>query len=146
MQRSRLPPRTFSLLAWRLPIPLERSPHGFPILGGLKQPCGQRAQLFRSAAKFPSLKRVFAFDFDVSYYDGEHLFVDINTRYPIGHSSSWPGAESVLRFLKQGRRLWSLLEGTTMPNYSLKPARSGSDSVTASTSPLSSRPRHSGPL
>jgi hypothetical protein len=29
--------------------------------------------LFGGAAEFPSLKRVFAFDFDVSYYDGEHL-------------------------------------------------------------------------
>jgi hypothetical protein len=53
--------------------------------------------LFRVAAKHPPLKLVFAFDFDVSHHYSQHPFVDINPRYPIGHSSSWPGAESVLR-------------------------------------------------
>jgi hypothetical protein len=40
---------------------------------------------------------VFTFDFDVRHNYSQHLFMDINSRYPIGHSSSWPGAESVLR-------------------------------------------------
>src|ERR1700683_2921306 len=117
MQRSRLPPRAFALLAKRLPIPLQRFPDGFPILRRrfhnyffsllLEQPCGQRPQLFGGAAKLPSLKRLFAFDFDVTYHYSQHLFVNIDTRYLIGHSSSWPGVESVLRFLKQGRGLSS---------------------------------------
>src|SRR5882762_2907529 len=33
MQRSGPPPCAFSLLAYRLPIPFQRSPHRFPILG-----------------------------------------------------------------------------------------------------------------
>jgi hypothetical protein len=49
------------------------------------------------AVKHPPLKLVFAFDFDVRHNYSQHLFMDINSRYPIGHSSSWPGAESVLR-------------------------------------------------
>jgi hypothetical protein len=37
-------------------------------------------------------------------------------------------------------------QGETTPNYSLNKARSGSDSLTASTSPLTHQPRHSKPL
>src|SRR5258708_12044544 len=107
MPRSRLPPRAFSSLAHRFPIPFQRFPHWFPILGRrfhdyffgllLEQPCRQRSQLFGVAAKPPALKLVFTIDFDVSDNDSQHLLVDINPRYPIGHSSSWPGAESLLR-------------------------------------------------
>src|SRR6516165_2666280 len=50
-------------------------------------------------------------------------------------------------YLNQARRLSPLPQGkTTTPNYSLKHARSGSDRVAASTSPLRSRPRRPGPL
>jgi hypothetical protein len=63
----------------------------------LEQPCGERSQLVGAAAKHPPLKLVLAFDFDVGHNHCQHLFMDINPRYPIGHSSSWPGAENVLR-------------------------------------------------
>src|SRR5713101_2092180 len=107
MQGSRLPPCAFSRLAYRFPTPFQRLPHWFPILGSgfhdyflgllLKQPCRQRSQLFGVAAESPLLKVVFAIDFDVSDNYSQHLLVHINPRYPIGHSSSWLGAESVLR-------------------------------------------------
>src|SRR5256884_9300155 len=104
MQRSRLPPCAFSRLAYRFPIPFQRFPHWFPMLGRrfhdyffgllLEQPRRQRSQLFGVAAKPPPLKLVFAIDFDVRDNYSQHLLVGINPRYP---SSSSPGAESVLR-------------------------------------------------
>src|SRR5215467_7199768 len=107
MQGSRLPPRAFSFLAYWFPISFQHFPHWFPILSRrfhddffgllLKQPCRQQSQLFGVTAKLPPLKLVFVVDFDVRDNYGQHLLVDINSRYPIGHSSSWPGAESVLR-------------------------------------------------
>ena len=39
----------------------------------------------------------FAFDFDVGHNDSQHVFVDINSRYPMGHSSSWLGAYRIPR-------------------------------------------------
>src|SRR5437868_10754881 len=157
MQRPGLAPRAFSLLAEWLPIPLQCFPHWFPILGGrfhdyffsllLEKPCGQASQLFGAAAKLAPLKRVFTFDFDVTDDYRQHLFVNVDSRYPIRHSSSRPGAESVLRFLNQGRGLSLFSPGdTTPPNYPLKYARSGSDSSADSTSPGSSRPRHPRPV
>src|SRR5713226_6443812 len=69
MQRSRLPPCAFSLLAYRFPIPFQHFPHWFPILGRrfhdyffgllLEQPGRQRSQLFGVTAKLPPLKLVF---------------------------------------------------------------------------------------
>ena len=50
-------------------------------------------------------------------------------------------------YLNQGRGLSPLPPGeTTTPNYSLNHARSGSDRLAASNSPLRSRPRRSRPL
>src|SRR5437763_5244765 len=115
MQHPGLAPRSFSLLADWLPIPLQCFPHWFPILGRrfhdyffsllLEKPCGQASQLFGAAAKLAPLKRVFTCDFDVTDDYRQHLFVNVDSRYPIRHSSSRPGAESVLRFLNQGRGL-----------------------------------------
>src|SRR5882762_2460869 len=147
MQRAGPLPCSFPLLAERLPIPFQCFPHGFPILRRrlhdyffgllLDEPRSQRSQLFRVAAKHPPLKLVFAFDFNVGHKYSQHLLVDINSRYPVGHSSSWPGAESVLRYLNQSRGLSPLPQGkTTTPNYSLKHARPGSDRWTASNFPL----------
>jgi hypothetical protein len=72
-QRSGLPPGPFWLLAYRLPLPCQRSPPWFPIWGRrfqdyffglwLQQPCGQRAQWFGVAAQPPALQLVFAFPF-----------------------------------------------------------------------------------
>ena len=63
----------------------------------LDEPRSQRSQLLRVAVKHPPLKLLFAFDFNVGHNYSQHLFVDIDSRYLVGHSSSWPGAESVLR-------------------------------------------------
>src|SRR5215472_17890534 len=62
-------------------------------------------------------------------------------------SSSWRERRACYSYLNQGRGLSLLPQGnTTAPNYSLKHARSGSDSCTASKSPLIIRPHHSEPL
>src|SRR6267143_6297725 len=74
--------------------------------------------------------------------------MNINSRYLIGHQFS-PGRErrACCGYLNQHRGLSPLPQGkTTTPNYPLKHARSGSDRLAASTSPLSTRPRRSGPL
>src|SRR5271167_130749 len=107
MQRSGPAPCAFPLLAYRFPIPFQSSPNWFPILRRrfhdyflgllLDGPCSQRSQLFGGTAKHPPLKLVFTFDFDVRHNDSQDLFMNIDSRYPVGHSSSSPGAESVLR-------------------------------------------------
>src|SRR6266567_4078818 len=95
MQRAGPPPGSFPLLAERLPIPFQCSPYGFPILRRrlhdyffgllLDEPRSQRSQLFRVTAKHPSLKLVFAFDFNVGHNYSQHLLVDIDSRYPVRH-------------------------------------------------------------
>src|SRR5262249_10867709 len=75
------------------------------------------------------------------------VFMNIHSRYPIGHGSSWLGAESAALTLTRVAGYSPLPQGkTTTPNYSLNHARSGSDNWTASTDLSGSRPRHSGPL
>src|SRR5208283_567108 len=61
-------------------------------------------------------------------------------------ASSWRERRACCSYLNQGYGL-SLLpqRNATTPNYSLNHARSGSDSLTASTSPIWLRPRRSGP-
>src|SRR6266478_4785803 len=78
---------------------LRRRLHDYFVGLLLEEPRSQRSQLFRLAAKHPPLKLVFAFDFNVGHNYSQHLLVDIDSRYLVGHSSSWPGAESVLRLL-----------------------------------------------
>src|SRR5262249_12861965 len=107
MQRSGPPPCAFSLLADRLPIPFQRFPHWFPILRRrfhdyffdllLDEPFRQQSQMARVAAKLAPLKLILAFDFDVGHDYGSPSLMNIDSRYSVRHSSSWPGAESVLR-------------------------------------------------
>src|SRR2546423_1323077 len=56
-----------------------------PICLLLDEPRSQRSQLFRVTAKHPSLKLVFAFDFNVGHNYSQHLLVDIDSRYPVRH-------------------------------------------------------------
>src|SRR6266446_7954546 len=71
-------------------------------------------------------------------------------RFPLICGTSLPpGRErrACRGYLNQGHRLSPLPQGkTTTPNYPLKHARSGSDSLTALTSPMRNRPRRPGPL
>src|SRR6516162_1618141 len=107
MQRSRLTACTFPLLAYWLPVPFQGPPNRLPILGRrfhdhflgllLDEPSSQRAQLFGVAAKHPPLKLALSVNFHVRHNHSQHLFMNIDSRYSIGHSSSWPGAESMLR-------------------------------------------------
>src|SRR6266478_1942084 len=158
MQRSRLPARAFPLLAYRLPIPLQCFPNWFPILRRrfhdyfldllLEQPCGQRSQLFGVAAKHPPLKPELAINFHVRHNYCQHLFMNIDSRYSVGHhfllAGSGEHAAVTLTRVTGYRR--SPRGKTTTPNYSLKHARSGSDMFTASTFPMHGRPRRSKPF
>src|SRR5438876_11728371 len=97
------------------------------------------------ATKQTPLKLVLAFDFHVSYDHSQHLFMNVDSRYPVRHNFP-PGGErrTCCEFLKQGHGLSPLpQEGETTPNYSLNHARSGSDTRTASTSPLRNQSRRS---
>jgi hypothetical protein len=71
-------------------------------------------------------------------------------QFPLFYRTSLPpGRErrACCGYLNQARGLSPLPQGkTTTPNYSLHHARSGSDSQTASISPLCARPRRSGPF
>src|ERR1700688_3558560 len=106
MQRSRLPARTFPLLAYRLPVPLQRFPNWFPILRRrfhdyfldllLEQPCGQRSQLFGIAAKHPPLELVLTFDFHVGHNyslqdrgDCQNTRKSRKTSYVVGWIVGW---------------------------------------------------------
>src|SRR5713101_2436829 len=122
MQRSRLPARAFPLLAHRLPVPLQLFPNWFPILRRrfhdyfldllLEQPCSQRAQLLGVATKHPPFKPELTVNFHVRYDYGEHLLVDIDSRYSVGHQLP-PGRErrACCGYLKLGRGLSPLPQG-----------------------------------
>jgi hypothetical protein len=77
-------------------MPFERFPDWFPILGGrfhdhfldllLEQPCSQRSKLFWVATKHPPLKLVLTVDLNVRHNYGQHLFMNIDSRYPVSHN------------------------------------------------------------
>ena len=114
MQRSGLTASACPLLAYRFPIPFQCFPPGFPVLGRrfhdhfldllLEQPCSQRSQLLRVAAKLSSLKVELTIDFHVRHNHGQHFFVNIDSRYPVSHKPLLAGAESVLRLHEPGLR------------------------------------------
>src|SRR6266550_6702681 len=158
MQRSRPPTCAFPLLAYRLPIPFQRFPNGFPILRRrfhnyflnflLEQPCGQRSQLLGVAAKHPPLKPVLTVNFHVGRNYGQHLFMNIDSRYSIRHAFllAGSGERAALTLTRVTGYRRSPQGKTTTPNYPLNHARSGSDNLAVSTSPVRIRPRCSGPL
>src|SRR5664280_2507654 len=109
MQRSRSWPAVITLFADRLPVHLQRFPYRSPVLRGrfhhhfldpfLQQPDSQSPQLFRIAPEHPSRKLILTVDLDVAHHHSKHLLVNIDPRDLVGHFvSSWPGAESMLRF------------------------------------------------
>ena len=91
--------------------------------------------------KLAPRKLILAFDFDVGQNHRQHLNYVRHSRYPVRHKLP-PGGrgERAPSSFNQGRRLSPLpSQGKTTPNYLLNHARSGSDSYTASTFPLSNR-------
>src|SRR5215472_4250874 len=90
------------------------------------------------AAKTAPFILVVAFDFNGGHDHGQHLLMNVNSRYAISHTVPPGGSgERAASYIKQGRGLSPLpTGGETTPIYSLNHARSGSDSSTASTSPL----------
>src|SRR5262249_3073233 len=81
MECSRHLPGTFPIWTGRFPVPFERAPERFPVLGGgfhhhfldllLDEPLRQPLQLLRVASVPASLKWVFVVDFDVSHNYGQ---------------------------------------------------------------------------
>jgi hypothetical protein len=53
--------------------------------------------LFGVAAEPSSLKLVLTVDFHVRHNYGQHLFMNMDSRYPVGHKLFLTGAESVLQ-------------------------------------------------
>src|SRR5712664_790403 len=101
--------------------------------------------MLRGGAKLAPLKLVLAFAFDVGHNHGQHLLMNVNSRYSVSHKLPPGGSgKRAATFINQGRGLSPLPQGEeTMPNYSLNHARSGSDKPPASTYPLPVRPRRS---
>jgi hypothetical protein len=93
-----------------------------------------------------SLAIVLAFDFDLGHDHRQHLFMYVNSRYPVRHKLPSGRGERAASSFNQGRRLSPLpSQGKTTPNYLLNDARSGSDGSTASTFPPLNRSCHSQP-
>ena len=108
------------------------------------EPVGRMLQLRVSGAEFPPLVALLSFLGDLGHHHDQHLLVNINSRYGIGHLLfSFGGAESVPKLSYAGSRGYrrSPGGGALTPIYALKRARSGSDLPTLSTSPLPTRPR-----
>src|SRR5262249_45607517 len=129
------------------PVLFERFPHRSPVLRGrfhddfldllLDEPVGQTAQIGRRRADLVALEVEVVSDFDVGYYDRQHLFVDVNSRDPVRHRSLLGRAESVPRRINQGRELAPVSpQNPATLNYSVNHARSGSNSCSASRAPL----------
>src|SRR5215467_5207423 len=53
-----------------------------------------------------SFKLVLAMNFHIANHHGQHLFMDVNSRYPVRHKvSSWRERRACCEFLNQGHRL-----------------------------------------
>src|SRR5215469_15645563 len=153
MECSRHFPSTFPMLTGRFPVPFERTPERFPILGRgfhyrfldllLDQPSRQLLQLLRVASVPALLKLVFLFDFHISHHHRQLLFMDINSGYPIRHRLPPGGSgERAGDFIKQGLAVSPLPQGERQRTiYSLYHARSGSDRRSVSASPLITQSR-----
>ena len=119
-----LPPR-------RLPIPLQCLPHRLPVLCRgfhhrffhllLDQPRCQFPQSFGSRPNLAALKLVCPFRGHVGYYNGQHLLVHVNSRYPVSHCHSPCGSrEHAYSYLGQGHAAADSPAGEPTPNYSRK--------------------------
>src|ERR1700756_5524384 len=59
-----------------------------------------------AAAVTHSLKLVLAINFHVTNHHGQHLLMDVNSRYPVRHKvSSWRERRACCEFINQGHRL-----------------------------------------
>ena len=114
----------------------------------LDQPCGQQAQILRVATVSYPFKLILALDLNVGHHHRQHLFMHVDSSYPIWHrfppGGSGERAASSLTRVTGYRRSHRTQE--TTPTYSLNHARSGSDTRTASASPLRTQSRRSEPV
>src|SRR5215472_10129746 len=131
MQHSRHRVGTLPLLAKGLPMSLQRSPDGLPVLRRrfhhdflnllLDQILRQQSQLCRVAPKLAPTKLVLTIDFDVRDSDRQHPLMDVNSCYLVRHRCSfWRGAESVPSVtLSRVTGYATPIKRDTTPNYSL---------------------------
>ena len=108
----------------------------------------QQSQLFGVAAKHPPLKLVLTVDFDVGHNYGQHLFMNIDSRYPVRHKRlSWQERRACCGYLKQGRGLSPLPRGEDNDAQLFAQSRTlrirQSDGLDFSM--FGNRPRRSGP-
>ena len=71
----------------------------------LDQPCDQQAQLLRIATVSDPFKLILPLNFNVGHDHSQHLFVNVDSRYPIHNVSSWRERRACCDILKQGHRL-----------------------------------------
>ena len=129
------------------PVQLQRLPDGSPILRGgfhddffdlaLDEPVGKRAQLVGARPNLHALELVLLIDFDVSHHNGQHPFVDVNSRDQVWHRPLLGERRACLVAsvrVASCRRMSH--KHRTMLNYSINHARSRSNSCSASTAPL----------
>src|SRR6266567_1005654 len=68
--------------------------------------------MLRGGAKLAPLKLVLAFAFDVGHNHGQHLFVNVNSRYSVSHTLPPGGSEKrAATYINQGRGLSPLSQG-----------------------------------
>src|SRR5216683_7634800 len=68
--------------------------------------------MVRGGAKLAPLKLVLAFAFDVGHNHGQHLFVNVNSRYSVSHNLPPGGSgKRAATYINQGRGLSPLPSG-----------------------------------
>src|SRR5437667_9249563 len=68
--------------------------------------------MVRGGAELAPLKLVLAFAFDVGHNHGQHLFVNVNSRYSVSHTLPPGGSEKrAATYINQGRGLSPLSQG-----------------------------------
>src|ERR1700758_216032 len=66
---------------------------------------GTKLRVNSRATNHSSLKLVLTVDFHVGHNHGQHLFMNVDSRYSVGHSSSWRERRTCCSYLNQGRGL-----------------------------------------
>jgi hypothetical protein len=114
MQRTGGRPGVYTCPSGRLPVAFQRVPHRPPVLRGRlhhdlfdllrDQPLGEEAELSGRRAELSARKVPTLVEFHIRDHHRQHRLVHVNSRDPIGHSTSWTGAESAPKLSYSGSR------------------------------------------
>jgi hypothetical protein len=66
----------------------------------LDQPFGQEPQLVGAAAELSPLKIALPFDSNIGHHHGQHLLMNIDSRYPVRHKSSYGGSDCKMAIME----------------------------------------------